>query len=66
MVFHVAADHELGESLVLQGIDSIAHHAQHVETGQNRLGQVDVLCEGTGGIVSGREMMKTLKNLSCF
>ena len=37
---HVTGDDELGESLVLERVDEIAHDAEHVETRQNRLRQV--------------------------
>lgn len=52
MTPQMTSDDELGQHLILDGIDSILDDAEDVESRENGLCEFDVLLEGNGGIVS--------------
>ena len=47
----MTANHKTSEQLVRNGVNRVFHHAQHVETGENRLGEFDILLERDGRVV---------------
>jgi hypothetical protein len=51
----VGADDEASKHLVLDRVDSVLDDAEHIETRQNRLGQLDVLRKGDGLVVALKE-----------
>ena len=55
MVAHVRVGHEARQHLVLHAVDHVAHHAEYVETRQDRLAQVDVLRERERRVVAAAE-----------
>lgn len=55
MATQVTADNESSEQLVLHWVDRILDDAEYVETGENGLGELDVLLEGDSRVVAASD-----------
>lgn len=55
MTSQMTADDELGQHLVLDGVDRVLDDAEHIETRQDGLRELNVLLEGDGRVVSSSD-----------